>query len=113
MRRAGVRNQRGLTLIEIMIVVAIIAVIAGIALTAWQDVQRKTRFSADLGTVAAIRSAVSMYYGKHNGSFPPSLAVVQSLIIPDPPIFQCPGNTYTYDASNGMITMAVTDPSAC
>jgi type IV pilus assembly protein PilA len=113
MRRPGTRDQRGLTLIELMIVVAIIAVIAAIALTAWQDVQRKTRFSADLGTVAAIRSAVSLYYGKHNGNFPPSLAVVQSLIIPNPPMFQCPGNGYTYEPSNGMITMTVTDPSTC
>jgi prepilin-type N-terminal cleavage/methylation domain-containing protein len=113
MRNPGRGNQRGLTLIELMIVVAIIAVIAAIALTAWQDVQRKTRFSADLGTIAAIRSAVSMYYGKHNGNFPPSLAVVQSLIIPNPPMFQCSGNSYTYDPSNGMINMTVTDQSAC
>ena len=43
----------------------------------------------------------------------PDVAVVQGLIIPNPPMFQCPGNSYTYDPSNGMINMTVTDHSAC
>jgi prepilin-type N-terminal cleavage/methylation domain-containing protein len=108
-----VRNQQGLTLIEIMIVVAIIAVIAGISLVAWQNAQKKARLSADLGTVAAMRSAVAMYYGKHNGNFPPNAPMVQSLILPNPPVFQCPGQAYTYESSNGMIRLTVNDVSLC
>jgi prepilin-type N-terminal cleavage/methylation domain-containing protein len=108
-----VRNPQGLTLIEIMIVVAIIAVIAGIALTSWQNAQKKARLAADLGTVASMRSAVSMYYGKRNGHFPPNSTVLQALILPDPPVFQCPGQGYTYDSSNGMIRLAVNDVNLC
>jgi prepilin-type N-terminal cleavage/methylation domain-containing protein len=102
-----------MTLIEIMIVVAIIAVIAGIALVSWQNAQKKARLAADLGTVASMRSAVSMYYGKRNGHFPPNSTVLQALILPDPPVFQCPGQGYTYDSSNGMIRLAVNDVSLC
>lgn len=112
-RRLVARNPQGMTLIEIMIVVAIIAVIAGIALVSWQNAQKKARLAADLGTVAAMRSAVSMYYGKRNGNFPPNTTILQSLILPSPPVFQCPGQGYTYESSNGMIRLAVNDVSLC
>src|SRR5262252_8531205 len=41
------RNQKGVTLVELMVVVAIIAIIAAIAITLYQDVQKKARLGAD------------------------------------------------------------------
>ncbi|MBI4013328.1 MAG: prepilin-type N-terminal cleavage/methylation domain-containing protein, partial [Candidatus Rokubacteria bacterium] len=35
------KDQRGVTLVELMVVVAIIAIIAAIAITLYQDVQKK------------------------------------------------------------------------
>jgi prepilin-type N-terminal cleavage/methylation domain-containing protein len=62
-----------LTLVELMVVVAIIAVVA---ITAFQDTQKKAKLVADNGRVAAIRSAVAIYYGKNNGLFPPAISSV-------------------------------------
>ena len=98
------RDQRGVTLVELMVVVAIIAIIAAIAITLYQDVQRKAKLAADEGVVAAMNSAIAIYYGKHNGNFP---AVPGNYVSPSPPTFQClaAGFEYTYTASTGLISV--------
>ena len=94
------RNQRGVTLVELMVVVAIIAIIAAIAITLYQNVQQKARLAADQGTIAAMRSAIAIYYGQHNGNFP---AVPGNYVNPSPPLFQCTALVYTYIQSVGEI----------
>ena len=104
------KDQRGVTLVELMVVVAIIAIIAAIAITLYQDVQKKARLAADLGTVAALRSASAIYYGKHDGNFPDQATLgtlVQGLT------FQCSGSSWAADATNGKITYSPNNISAC
>lgn len=109
-RRMG--DQRGVTLVELMVVVAIIAIIAAIAITLYQDVQRKAKLAADEGVVAAMNSAIAIYYGKHNGNFPDSPG---SYVSPSPPTFQCPaaGFTYVYNPATGLISVTVRDAANC
>jgi type IV pilus assembly protein PilA len=101
------RSQKGVTLIELMVVVVILAIIAAIAITLYQDIQKKAKLASDQGTIAALRSAVAIYYGKNNGVFP-TKATLESLVVPSPPVWQCGGTHYTYNASNGRIDDAVT-----
>ena len=103
------RSQKGLTLVELMVVVAIIAIIAAVAITVFQDIQKKAKLAADQGNVAAMRSAVAIYYGKNNGIFPGAVAAVQGLVTPAP-TWQC-GTQPTYTAANGKVdfTAAVSD----
>jgi len=93
-----VRNQRGVTLVELMVVVAIIAVIAAIAITVYQNIQQRARLSADQAVVSAMRSAISIYYGQHNGVFPGSPG---AYVNPTPPAFRCVGLTYSYTTTSG------------
>jgi type IV pilus assembly protein PilA len=105
------RDQRGVTLVELMVVVAIIAIIAAIAITLYQDVQRKAKLAADEGVVAAMNSAIAIYYGKHNGNFP---AVPGSYVSPSPPSFQClTGYEYTYNENTGLISVTVRVVANC
>jgi type IV pilus assembly protein PilA len=107
-RQAGPvwRQETGLTLIELMVVVAIIAVIGAIAMALYQDIVKKSKLAADNATVAALRSAVAIYYGKFDGSFPADMGVVNSLITPAP-FYQCSVSP-VYDASNGKIDFTAT-----
>jgi type IV pilus assembly protein PilA len=96
------RSQKGLTLVELMVVVAIIAIIAAVAITVFQDIQKKAKLAADQGNVAAMRSAVAIYYGKHNGIFPADQDSVETLVTPAP-TWQCTTGVVNYIAGNGKI----------
>jgi len=107
-----VKDQRGVTLVELMVVVAIIAIIAAIAITLYQDVQKKARLAADQGTIAALRSASAIYYGKNDGTFA-TQATLQTLVQGFTGTFQCTGATWAADTTNGKITYTPNDVSAC
>ena len=55
------RNQQGFTLIELMIVVAIIGILAAVALPAYQDYTTRAKISEGIGLASAAKSAVSEY----------------------------------------------------
>jgi prepilin-type N-terminal cleavage/methylation domain-containing protein len=78
MKRGGeirMKKSKGFTLIELMIVVAIIGILSAIAIPKFADLIRKSNEGATKGNLGAIRSAISIYYGELEGLFPnPSAA---------------------------------------
>lgn len=68
------KKEKGFTLIELMIVVAIIGILAAIAIPRFADLIRKSKEGATKGNLGALRSALSIYYGENEGLYPSSLA---------------------------------------
>lgn len=64
----------GFTLIELMIVVAIIGILAAIAIPKFASLIRKSSEGASKGNLGAIRSALSIYYGDLEGTYPSNMA---------------------------------------
>ena len=64
------KAKRGFTLIELMIVVAIIGILAAIAIPKFAELIRKSNEGATKGNLGAIRSALSIYYGDMEGYYP-------------------------------------------
>jgi type IV pilus assembly protein PilA len=61
--------QKGFTLIELMIVVAIIGILAAIAIPAYQDYTIRAQVTEGINLADAVKVAVADYYTQ-NGAFP-------------------------------------------
>jgi len=62
-------KQQGFTLIELMIVVAIIGILAAIALPAYQDYTKRSHVSEGLSLASGAKTSVTEYYSSQ-GEFP-------------------------------------------
>ena len=69
-------RKRGFTLIELMIVVAIIGILAAIAIPKFAELIRKSSEGASKGNLGALRSAMSIYYGDMEGTYPANVAAL-------------------------------------
>lgn len=77
-----VRGQKGFTLIELMIVVAIIGILAAIAIPAYQNYTIRARVSEAASVSASVRTAVGIYTSDV-GELPPNLAALSPYVTAD------------------------------
>jgi general secretion pathway protein G len=70
MSTLALKSRAGFTLIELMIVVAIVGLLSTIAVPKFADMSRKAREAATKGRLGSLRSAISIYYSDNDGHYP-------------------------------------------
>lgn len=100
-----VRNQKGFTIMELMIVIVIIGILIAIAAPAYQSFRQRASLSACNANMRTISSGIGMYFADHE-EYPADEAAVAVLVdyIDNADAMVCPsGGTYT------IATTSVTD----
>lgn len=76
----GLRPWGGFTLIELMLVVAIIGLLAAIALPKFAQLVIRAKEAGVKGKLGTVRSAVSIYYANNEGRYPSGYMQLQTCL---------------------------------
>lgn len=68
--RSFIRNSKGFTLVEILIVVIILAILAGVVIPQFSSSSEDAKLSVLQSDLATMRAAVELYYHQHNNIYP-------------------------------------------
>ena len=72
------RKQTGFTLIELMIVVAIIGILAAVAIPSYQDYSARAQVTEAVSLTAAFKTGFAEYYASQ-GVWPPDMSAVDGV----------------------------------
>jgi type IV pilus assembly protein PilA len=100
-------SQKGFTLIELMIVVAIIGILAAIAVPAYQDYTIRSRVSEGASLAGAAKTAVDVYFSE-TGSLASTPVTPASLGLAQPASYKAKYVSSITVGAGGVITVLLT-----
>ncbi len=108
------RKQNGFTLIELMIVVAIVGILAAIAIPAYKDFQVRSKVSEVLAAMGACKTTVGEFYQSNNGWTTRSNNRIDVNVCQDVALTQQSAYlaTMVVNDANGIITATTIDTGA-
>jgi prepilin-type N-terminal cleavage/methylation domain-containing protein len=57
-----IKNQKGFTLIELVIIIVVLGILASVAIPKYKDIVAKSKEAACRGALGGLRSGISIYY---------------------------------------------------
>lgn len=69
LQKATKQNQKGFTIVELLIVIVVIGILAAITIVAFNGIQDRTKATAKVNDVKSLQKVIELYYAQ-NGSYP-------------------------------------------
>ena len=69
----SLKKQGGFTLLELLVVVGLMAAVAVVAVSTYDDADASASISTDLSNIQSIDQGIRNFAGKNNGNFPEQL----------------------------------------
>lgn len=103
MLKLFMKNKKGFTLVELMVVVVIIGILTAIAVPVYNNTQTNAKSKACLANIRTIDGAIEMFKANNNGTAPANLAALVSDYIKSTPV--CPVSSVSaYDIDGTALT---------
>ncbi len=91
---------RGFTLLELLIVIAIVGILVSIGVVSYSSAQKKARDSRRTSDVKAIQNAWEQYYADNSGTYPASCTVDASYLPAGLPTDPKTGDAYSVSCTD-------------
>lgn len=68
--KEGLRSEKGFTMIELIIVIAILGILAAILVPSFAQMTRKSRLNADINTIRNAQTQLELFIAEKDGMYP-------------------------------------------
>ena len=69
-KEKGIKSEKGFTMIELIIVIAIMGILSAILVPSFTEMTRKSRLRADISTIQQVQAQINLYTAEQEGKFP-------------------------------------------
>lgn len=66
----SIKSEKGFTMVELIIVIAIMGILSAVLVPTFTSMTRKTRLKADISTVQQVQAQIELYVVEHDGLYP-------------------------------------------